>query len=292
MSPINLKRTPITEALIFGKDEDKRMSVGELNTQLDELYALANQGFTAPSVVGVAAEGEPFVVHGDAIPDTLSGAALHRDLTGVDLHVPAAHASTHEQGQPDALSVGTPNPIGAVNGAGSSNIYPRLDHDHGIEETGGPTPLTIGAIADGSLVERNGSVLQGVTKSLASRWCDTVFSAGDFALVTGPQTDFVIANYGFMGSAFYPDAIFDEWRFYRTRGGAAGSIVLELYDATNSNVMSTVTLSAAAGPTWEISASAMTNIPVGFANIQLRTTIASGPTLTVHTHYWTRYDIT
>jgi hypothetical protein len=150
--------------------------------------------------------------------------------------------------------------------------------------------LTLGAIVDGEHVERNGTELKGVSKSLATRWCDHVFSAGDFALITGPQTDLVIANYGFMGSAFYPDALFDEWRFLRTRGGAAGSIVLELYDATNSNVMSTVTLSAAAGPTWEISASAMTDIPVGFANIQLRTTIAAGPTLTVHAHYWTRYD--
>lgn len=53
--------------------------------------------------------------------------------------------------------------IGGGNSEGSAASLARSDHGHALRETGGPSDLTIGAIADGQLVKRVGSALVGVS---------------------------------------------------------------------------------------------------------------------------------
>lgn len=51
--------------------------------------------------------------------------------------------------------------IGGGNAEGTGTDLARADHDHAVRETGGPTDLTVGAIADGEFLVRNGSVIEG-----------------------------------------------------------------------------------------------------------------------------------
>lgn len=58
--------------------------------------------------------------------------------------------------------------IGGGNSEGSAASLARSDHGHALRETGGPSDLTIGAIADGQFVKRVGSALVGVAGAGAS----------------------------------------------------------------------------------------------------------------------------
>lgn len=51
--------------------------------------------------------------------------------------------------------------IGGGNTEGTSTNLARADHDHTIRETGGPTDLTVGAIADGQFLQRSGTTIVG-----------------------------------------------------------------------------------------------------------------------------------
>jgi hypothetical protein len=51
--------------------------------------------------------------------------------------------------------------IGGGNTEGVATTLARSDHDHTIRETGGPTDLTVGIIADGQAVVRSGTALVG-----------------------------------------------------------------------------------------------------------------------------------
>ncbi len=57
--------------------------------------------------------------------------------------------------------------IGGGNTEGSATSLARSDHDHTIRETGGATDLTVGAIADGQVVQRSGGTLIGVAAATA-----------------------------------------------------------------------------------------------------------------------------
>lgn len=51
--------------------------------------------------------------------------------------------------------------IGGGNSEGNATSLARSNHDHAIRETGGPTNMTVGAIADGQAVARSGTALVG-----------------------------------------------------------------------------------------------------------------------------------
>lgn len=51
--------------------------------------------------------------------------------------------------------------IGAGNAEGTATTLARSDHNHAIRETGGPTDLTLGAIADGEVIRRAGATIAG-----------------------------------------------------------------------------------------------------------------------------------
>ena len=56
--------------------------------------------------------------------------------------------------------------IGGGNLEGTSTSFARADHNHTIRETGGPTNLTVGSIADPLFVKRTGSALVGAVPVL------------------------------------------------------------------------------------------------------------------------------
>lgn len=55
--------------------------------------------------------------------------------------------------------------IGGGNTEGSSTSLARADHDHTLRETGGPTNLTIAAIADGERLVRSGTTVRGAPRA-------------------------------------------------------------------------------------------------------------------------------
>lgn len=94
-------RRPLSDLLVLGTDEEKRDLAGELDNQLDEIYAYLSLilGATGGTTGGTLAPGgEPYVLHGPGpIPSTLSDAKLHRNLLNADsdIHEPRPHASSH-----------------------------------------------------------------------------------------------------------------------------------------------------------------------------------------------------
>lgn len=62
---------------------------------------------------------------------------------------------------PLITNVGGTQGIGGGNNAGTATTVAASDHDHAIRETGGPTDLTVGAIADGQTLVRSGSTIIG-----------------------------------------------------------------------------------------------------------------------------------
>lgn len=72
------------------------------------------------------------------------------------------HASLHAPGASDALGTAAPTQgIGGGNTEGAATTFARSNHDHKLRETGGPTDLTIGAVADGQFFKRVGTAIVG-----------------------------------------------------------------------------------------------------------------------------------
>lgn len=118
-----------------------------------------------------------------------SGGAQELDLTGMsgtlaDPQTPAAHASTHANGQPDEINVAglngelaDPQPpkthasshqngnADEISVAGLSGTLADAQRANVIVETTGPTDLAAGAIADGQYLRRSGSTYIGDTPS-------------------------------------------------------------------------------------------------------------------------------
>lgn len=102
---------------------------------------------------------------------------------------PPAHASRHLPGGADALTTATAVAVADANAAGTAASFSRSDHVHalggtvggqlsgtlpnpnvvGIRESGGPTNLSIGAIADGQSLVRSGSTIIGASSSFDIR---------------------------------------------------------------------------------------------------------------------------
>jgi hypothetical protein len=111
--------------------------------------------------------GAAFPGYGGAPPEVDYGAAdagvaptaSRSDHT----HDLALHAVEHEPSGADPLATATAIGIGGGNAEGTAESFARSDHDHAIHETGGPTDLAVGAIADGEFVKRVGPALVGAT---------------------------------------------------------------------------------------------------------------------------------
>ena len=74
---------------------------------------------------------------------------------------PSPHASTHAPGDTDPIVTAAPAVgIGAGNTEGASTALARSDHDHTIRESGGQD-LTMGAVADGEPLVRDGTAIVG-----------------------------------------------------------------------------------------------------------------------------------
>lgn len=105
------------------------------------------------------------LAHGSTHEDGGSDEIDVTNLSGLlaDPQTPLGHASTHQPGGSDPLPTAAPvTGVGAGNLEGGSATFARSDHNHAIRESGGQD-LTLGAVADGQLLGRNGTVLEGVT---------------------------------------------------------------------------------------------------------------------------------
>lgn len=83
-------------------------------------------------------------------PDDAAAEGVSTDFARAD-HKHAISAAAPSQG------------IGGGNTEGVATDFARADHDHSVRETGGPTELTVGAIADGQLLKRVGTQIVGGT---------------------------------------------------------------------------------------------------------------------------------
>ena len=77
-------------------------------------------------------------------------------------HDLADHASEHLPSGGDPITTAAAVGVGGGNAAGVADSLARSDHGHAIRETGGPTDLTVGAIANGEIVQRVGAALVGL----------------------------------------------------------------------------------------------------------------------------------
>jgi hypothetical protein len=119
-------------------------------------------------------------------------------VDGVDV---SAHASRHNPGGSDALATAAPaQGIGGGNSKGTAASYARSDHDHLLRETGGPTDLTIGAIAAGQYLRRVGTqivgaAISGVLLTKAGKVLNASFTGNPKKATVTFSTPFADANY-------------------------------------------------------------------------------------------------
>jgi hypothetical protein len=110
-----------------------------------------------------------------AIVEHANNSTIHTELganvpSSVTALAGSAGVSTEASRQDHAHQVSTAAPtqgIGAGNTAGTASTLARSDHDHALRESGG-TDLTIGAVADGEVLQRSGTALIGTTVAIAS----------------------------------------------------------------------------------------------------------------------------
>lgn len=193
-----------------------------------------------------------------------------------------------------ALSAGG-GVLNAIDATGSVNGVVRLAGQlggsaaapdvRGIRETGGPTLLTIGAIADGAFVKRSGGTAIGGNPPLV----DVVWQLPTLTALTltGPLTNSLAGEFLFGGSSIYPSSLTDI--FAVTAASTGAGIVaptLKLYDFTNSLDLATVSVTGAVNI---YSTTTFTNIPSSRARIQLQSNVAAGEVCVLTMASWTRY---
>lgn len=265
----------LSTTLIQLQDELRTLSGGEVAVQVDA----------------------DLVLHGDAVPDGLPSAQIHRDLVGADLHIPKAHATSHEQAQSDALSVGTPSRIGVANSAGVAANYCRRDHNHALLETGGQE-LTLGVIGDGQVLTRSGGTVVGAGAAAISPYVDHVFNIGAWDLAGGGSTpwtrtnvvDDTLVELLFGGTSIYtaPAADFFIVRA-ETGAAAAASATIDLVDLTGAGtLMATITIPPGSGLAI-YAAPVVADVPAAQAAVAVWATVPIGYTLTVRSLCWGRY---
>jgi hypothetical protein len=90
------------------------------------------------------------------------------DVTKAVASAGAATTAARADHKHDVTTAAPSQGIGGGNTEGGATTLARSDHDHTIRETGGPTNLTVGIIADGQTVQRSGTALVGIPNDLSS----------------------------------------------------------------------------------------------------------------------------
>jgi hypothetical protein len=86
----------ITPDLVLSKDERVvKEQVANLNLMLRTVFNYLSHIRAAGGVPTTEILDFPFLLHGDTVPEALTDGALHRDMTGADLHWPKIHADRH-----------------------------------------------------------------------------------------------------------------------------------------------------------------------------------------------------
>lgn len=115
--------------------------------------------------------------------------------------------------------------VGGGNTEGSATSLARSDHDHTIRETGGPTNLTVGVIADGQKVVRSGTTLRGAPRayaeSLAEQSTTSSTSPGTQALTVTKTAGMPAGRYRL------------EWSFTFRRDSTASNFIGIIWDGSS-----------------------------------------------------------
>jgi hypothetical protein len=116
----------------------------------------------SPSTTGVG------TASAEGTATTLARSDHTHQANTAPVNVTKAAAAIGTSGQParadhkhDVSTAAPSQGIGGGNSEGSASTLARSDHSHAFRESGGPTDLTLGAIADGQLVYRSGNALIG-----------------------------------------------------------------------------------------------------------------------------------
>lgn len=157
------------------------------------------------------------------------------DARLADARTPTSHASTHAPGGGDAIATGTTS--GTVCIGNDTRLSDKRTAD-AIYETGGPTTLAIGAIADGKLAKRVGSTFVGYTLPIRELYygVQTVSSAstvdiGPYTLAAGETPNISVYIENSSGNEVYQEgystAVTGCW-YYRYSSESAGTFHVRL----------------------------------------------------------------
>lgn len=115
-------------------------------------------------------EGRIITTDGSKLDGIASGAtntpltsAAPVDITKDTAAVGDATTAARANHKHDISTAAPSQGIGGGNNEGSGTALARAGHDHKIRETGGPTDLTVGVVADGQSLKRSGTAIVGYT---------------------------------------------------------------------------------------------------------------------------------
>ena len=115
------------------------------------------------AVGDVAAEGAAGSVARSDHKHALPAPAAPADVTKTAAAAGAATTVARADHKHDIATAAPSQGVGGGNTEGSSTSMARADHDHTIRTTTGPTDLTVGAVADGEFLKRDGTAIVGAS---------------------------------------------------------------------------------------------------------------------------------
>ena len=95
--------------------------------------------------------------------DTTAGYLLAKVAAGTGIAFAELNDGADEDLEIAATTAAPATGIGGGNAEGAAATLARSDHNHALRTTTGPTDLTIGAVADGEVLQRSGAAIVGTT---------------------------------------------------------------------------------------------------------------------------------
>lgn len=193
---------------------------------------------------------------GTALGDVCQG----NDVRLSDARTPTAHASSHEDGGSDEISVlglsgllaDPQTPLGhrATHISGGGDAFLATDIIEAIvkriQETGGPTTLAFGAIADGAVLKRSGTAIIGDVGGSFRCWSATFGSATAAGFSSSSATPVIMRLKTFPGTSIFGTPI-RACIIAESSSGNAGYV--DIYRPSDGTVIATIGPITAVTPT-------------------------------------------
>lgn len=275
---------------------------GELNRQLDEIFSRQARSVSSSSVSasGIQAydnganaglvSGLDFL--GDSVSLALNGSILQISITTIAHTLLGAKHSDTLAGtvvRGDVI-IGNSTPKWARLALGASGAVLKSDGTDAawgmvtkVQESSGPTTLTIGAVSDGQFLKRSGTDVVGAVTPYCAFPLE-YWTAADVVQAVG--TDVRLAEFVFDGTDDYPSSLSDLFLIDAETSGT-GTTTVFLRDITNSQTIASKAFTDAnARAIYE--ETTFSNLPTGRARMQLRCTVDTLQTLTIGSAKWRR----